>query len=267
MRMKPLLFAVFGRNVSASLSPRIHAAAAEALGYSITYRAISVSEGRTFEDAIEGFRVEGGHGANVTLPFKADAYRFASELSETAERIGVVNTLEFRADGVWGDNTDGPGLARRLEGRDLSVVRILGSGGAARAALWAATDMGAGYVEVAARRRDAAEALGVPGVVLSSASGAAGPPTTVISTLPASASASASRAFDDARKPFVLDAAYVSSATETPLTAAVRSEGMAAEDGRAMLVEQGALAFAAWTGANLDSVREAMHSALGTQIR
>jgi shikimate dehydrogenase len=82
-----------------------------------------------------------GRGANVTVPFKEDAYRLADSLTARAERAGAVNTLSKLADGsLLGDNTDGAGLVRDLTvnaGLDLKGKRILllGAGGAVRGAL------------------------------------------------------------------------------------------------------------------------------------
>jgi len=83
------------------------------------------------------FRREGGRGANVTVPFKEQAYALADRLSARAQAAGAVNTLKFEADGVFGDNTDGVGLVNDLAGNlglELAGKRILlmGAGGAAR---------------------------------------------------------------------------------------------------------------------------------------
>lgn len=56
------------------------------------------------------FVAAGGKGANVTVPFKEEAFRLATRLSERAARAGAVNTLAFDAAGIFGDNTDGAGL-------------------------------------------------------------------------------------------------------------------------------------------------------------
>ncbi|MBU2323101.1 MAG: shikimate dehydrogenase, partial [Gammaproteobacteria bacterium] len=82
-----------------------------------------------------------GLGANVTVPFKEEAFRLADTLSERGRRAGAVNTLKRLDDGrLLGDNTDGAGLVRDLRvnaGVELRGLRILllGAGGAARGAL------------------------------------------------------------------------------------------------------------------------------------
>ena len=81
------------------------------------------------------FRQSGGRGLNVTVPFKLDAYDYATRRSERATKAGAVNTLQFDRDVVFGDNTV----------RDIRVgfgfaiagarVVLMGAGGAARGAL------------------------------------------------------------------------------------------------------------------------------------
>jgi shikimate dehydrogenase len=93
-----------------------------------------------FERGARAFFAEGGCGANVTLPFKLDAFAFADERSPRAERAGAANFLMRRADGIFADNTDGAGLVSDLAanlGFDLRGKRVLlaGAGGAARGVL------------------------------------------------------------------------------------------------------------------------------------
>lgn len=74
-------------------------------------------------------------GLNVTVPYKKTVVPFCDELTETAKRLGSVNTLVRHADGtVLGDNTDVFGFEMMLATSGLSVkdkkVLVLGSGGA-----------------------------------------------------------------------------------------------------------------------------------------
>jgi shikimate dehydrogenase len=79
----------------------------------------------------------GGRGANVTVPFKEEAFRLCDKRSVRAERAGAVNTLVFDEAEIFGDNTDGAGLVSDITrnlGFSLRAKRILllGAGGAAR---------------------------------------------------------------------------------------------------------------------------------------
>lgn len=133
-------YAVMGNPVAHSKSPAIHAAFARQCGQTITYTAIQVDVGG-FAQAVGHFRASGGHGLNVTVPFKREAWQLCDVRSARAQRAGAVNTLSFQTDGTMhGDNTDGAGLihdilinhAGQISGRR---VLLLGAGGAARGVL------------------------------------------------------------------------------------------------------------------------------------
>ena len=129
-------YVVFGNPVAHSQSPFIHAEFARQAGHAIVYTRRHVEPGR-FREALGEFRLGGGLGANVTLPFKEEAFDLTMRRSARAEQAGAVNTLGFDGDVIWGDNTDGVGLVRDLE-RNLGLrlaglgIMLLGAGGAAR---------------------------------------------------------------------------------------------------------------------------------------
>ena len=155
-------YGVIGNPIAHSRSPSIHAAFALATGQSIVYeRILAPADG--FVATVDAFRAQGGRGLNITLPFKQDAYAYATERTPRAEAAGAVNTLVFSADGVLGDNTDGIGLLRDLARLGVSLagasVLVLGAGGAARGALAALLDSGCGRLAVANRTPERAVAL------------------------------------------------------------------------------------------------------------
>jgi shikimate dehydrogenase len=132
-------YCVFGNPIGHSKSPLIHAAFARQTGQDIAYRAILAPAGG-FEAAVAAFVAEGGKGANVTVPFKQEAYRLATRLSVRAEQANAVNTLVFRDGEIVGDNTDGIGLLRDITLNLNTPIRdrrilLLGAGGAARGVL------------------------------------------------------------------------------------------------------------------------------------
>ena len=93
-----------------------------------------------FAATIAGFRARGGKGLNVTVPFKLEACRISTRLTERAEAAEAVNTLAFDDNGILGDNTDGAGLLRDIVANlkfSLAGRRVLlmGAGGAARGVL------------------------------------------------------------------------------------------------------------------------------------
>ncbi|MBO4446758.1 MAG: hypothetical protein J5764_01380, partial [Bacteroidales bacterium] len=98
-------------------------------------------------------------GANVTIPYKQAVIPYLSELSESAQLTGAVNTIVNRAGRLCGYNTDLDGfiaLARHLRvDFTATYTVILGAGGAAKAVGAAALKMGAGKVVNAVRNPSA----------------------------------------------------------------------------------------------------------------
>ena len=129
-------FAIIGNPVAHSKSPQIHAAFAAQTGIDLRYgRLLVPTDG--FHAAVEELRAQGARGANITLPFKIEAFALATQVSNRARDAGAVNTLKFDANNVFGDNTDGAGLVTDLRDNlrckilDKRVL-IVGAGGAAR---------------------------------------------------------------------------------------------------------------------------------------
>jgi shikimate dehydrogenase len=130
------LYAVIGNPIAHSKSPRIHAEFARQTNEDLRYEAI-LAPRDGFAAAVAKFRAAGGKGLNITVPFKLDAFAFASERTERADQAGAVNTLKFDDASVLGDNTDGAGLVADLaDGLAFSIrgkrVLVMGAGGAAR---------------------------------------------------------------------------------------------------------------------------------------
>ena len=130
-------YVVIGNPVEHSKSPRIHALFAAQTDQDIVYgRLLAPLDG--FAASVRDFMAAGGRGANITVPFKEEAFRLSDQLSARAEAAGAVNTLRFDSNGtIFGDNTDGAGLVRDITAnlcRSLHAkqVLLLGAGGAAR---------------------------------------------------------------------------------------------------------------------------------------
>lgn len=135
----PDRYAVIGNPVAHSRSPWIHAQFALQTRQDLAYEPL-LAPRDAFAATVEAFRAAGGRGANVTLPFKEEAYALSTELSGRAQAAQAVNTLVFSATGIRGDNTDGYGLVQDLVanlGVSIRGRRILlaGAGGAARGVL------------------------------------------------------------------------------------------------------------------------------------
>ena len=256
-------YAVFGRPVAHSLSPRIQAAFARQAGIAMDYVAIDTTD---FEAALREFTDRGGCGANVTLPYKQQAAAACAVLSPRARRAGAVNTMIRNGDTWHGDNTDGAGLVRDLTGRHRLDLRrrrtlLLGAGGGARGVAPDLLDAGVGDLFVVNRtpeRADAlADALGEPGRVhprYFSDLGAIGEFDLILNAT----SAGRDDSFPSlpmslvGRRTSVVDLSYGEAAI--PFLAWARAAGAHdAIDGLGMLVEQAAESFHRWHGVRPDT--------------
>lgn len=158
-------YAVIGDPVEHSLSPRIFSRLFSELRIEGHYTALRVTPADLAE-AIERVRFGALSGISVTMPHKETVLRHLDALHPTAARIGAVNCVGRSVDGrAIGYNTDSPGfrLALSERGRRLAAARLvlLGAGGAARAAAFAAATSGAKSVTIANRDPERAIRLGL----------------------------------------------------------------------------------------------------------
>ena len=147
-------FALIGHPVAGSLSPRMIAAA---YGGRYSYDLLDFER---FDDAWRAF-LDGYYGINVTAPFKRDAFRRVDVLSPKAQATGAVNLVVPCEKGFIGHNTDVDGVLVALQetGLSFSQALVVGTGGAARAAVYAARLLGC-RVTVCGRSPEKAAALG-----------------------------------------------------------------------------------------------------------
>lgn len=156
-------YAVIGNPIAHSKSPSIHAAFARQTGEVLEYAAC-LAPLDAFVASVLAFRSGGGRGMNVTVPFKLEAFALANRHSPRAKAAGAVNTLAFRGDEIFGDNTDGAGLVRDLT-HNLGVglrgqrVLLLGAGGAARGVILPLMAEGPAALTIANRGVDKAKGL------------------------------------------------------------------------------------------------------------
>lgn len=132
-------YAVIGNPIEHSKSPVIHHAFAQLTHQDIQYERV-LAPLDDFAHTVHGLIAQGFKGANVTVPFKLEAFAMANRLTERAQDAGAVNTLIFDAQGIIGDNTDGIGLVRDITkniGVSFSGKRVLliGAGGASEGVL------------------------------------------------------------------------------------------------------------------------------------
>ncbi len=254
---------VVGDPVRHSLSPLLHNAAFDALGLDWVSVAFPVASG-ALPAALDGMRALGVRGLSVTMPHKEVAAASVDESSALAQRLASVNCVTRRGDQLVGDSTDGPGLMAALQRRLGFDPRgrsclVIGAGGAARAAVAALADAGAGVVTVVNRspgRAEVAAALAAD-VGRVGGSGDVAGADLVVSAIPvgmggsAAGSAAGTAAYPVDLHGFhtgqlVVDLVY--RPARTPLLEAAAAQGATVANGLGMLVHQAALAVEKWTG-------------------
>jgi shikimate dehydrogenase len=260
-------YCVFGNPIAHSKSPRIHALFARQTGQDLAYAAI-LAPLDGFAAAAREFAASGGRGANVTVPFKEEAFRLATALTARAEAAGAVNTLSFSGESIRGDNTDGAGLVRDIaHNHGFAIagrrVLLLGAGGAARGVILPLLEqMPAGIFvanRTAAKAVQLAEAFGVEGGGFESPAGRQF--DLVINATSAGLADAALPLPDGVFAPGCL-AYEMLYGRETPFMAQARAAGATVADGLGMLVEQAAEAFFVWRGIRPDT--SAILAELGT---
>jgi shikimate dehydrogenase len=249
-------YAVIGNPVAHSKSPWIHAEFARASGQDLDYARIEAPLD-AFAATVERFRAAGGKGANVTVPFKEEAFRLCTSVSERARVAQAVNTLLL--DSGFGDNTDGIGLVKDLSVHlDVSLkkknVLLLGAGGAAQGVVGALLEAGAARLVIANRTvsRAAEVAKRFPGVTGCGYEALAGEFDLVINATSAGLVDEAPPIPDSLfrRCALAYDMVY---GRETPFLAAAKRAGTRTADGLGMLVEQAAESFFVWRGVRPDT--------------
>jgi shikimate dehydrogenase len=133
-------YAVIGNPIAHSKSPLIHRQFAQYTHQILHYDTV-LADPDAFVETVQMLQRQGTKGLNVTVPFKIEAWHYADQLSDLAQRAEAVNTLIFHRNGqVTGDNTDGIGLVRDLQKNyNISLagkrILLLGAGGAVRGVL------------------------------------------------------------------------------------------------------------------------------------
>ena len=156
------IYGVIGDPISHSLSPSLHNPAFAALGIDAVYVTFRVSPS-SLEDALRGLLALNVQGINVTVPHKSEVFQYVDEVTDTARKIGAVNTLRNDS-GHWiGENTDATGFIRSLEPLGLSLpgssVGMLGAGGAAKGVAVGLLEAGVSRLFISNRSYDRATVL------------------------------------------------------------------------------------------------------------
>ena len=253
---------VLGSPIAHSLSPVLHRAAYAHLGLTgWTYTARECTSAQLADLFAEARTDPDFAGFSLTMPLKLTALALVDELEPLATRVEAVNTVVPRGGGLFGANTDVPGLVAALIEAGLTTFErpvVLGAGGSAQAAVAALAAMGAPSVRVAARSAhraaalsDVARASGIELRVVGWDRAATGEADLVISAVPATAGESLAPWIQAWPAPAPLfDLVYAP--WPTPLAAAAERAGAQVLGGLDLLVHQAVGQVALMTGRQID---------------
>jgi shikimate dehydrogenase len=247
---------VIGWPVGHSRSPLIHSHWLAAFGLTSSYERHPVQP-----DAIDAFvaelRAGSWVGCNVTIPHKGAMAARCDRLSETANRLGSVNTVWREGELLCGDTTDGIGflgaLDQELPGWESANgnALIIGAGGAAPPIVDALRNRGFKKITLASRTASRAEAL-------AAALGCEAAPLDTLELGAVDLLVNASPAGMAGQPPLALDLSALPShaivddivyaPAVTPLLAAARAQGLRHIGGLGMLLHQAAPGFERFFG-------------------
>jgi shikimate dehydrogenase len=258
---QPLLLGVLGSPIKHSAAPFMHEAAAQALGLRAQYRLIDIAgaDRDKLRLVMEGVRLLGFSGINVTFPYKEAVVPLLNSLTEAAAAIGAVNTVVVRDGKLIGHNTDATGFARAfaevLGPPGQAPAVLVGAGGVGRAIAFAMTELGvrelrivdtvAGKAAALAERLGARTVVRVFASVVEAVPGAAGViNATPVGMLPDRGTPVPPELINGSM--WVADAVY--SPLWTPLLQAARARGARVMTGRELSIYQAVDAFRLFTG-------------------
>lgn len=270
---KTKTYAVLGQPIQHTRSPPMHNAALRALEMDAVYLPYEVAPDQLME-VLHAMRAMGFGGVNLTIPHKEVAFAGITDLDESAQLVGAVNTVQFTEAGLKGFSTDGYGILQAIEeafgisvkGRSVSVV---GCGGAGRSMALVCAREGAASITLwnrtpARAEQVAAEIGDVPVQLVTDLEADAAViraseliiQATSVGMKPGDSSPLPADCFREGQK--LIDTIYV--LEETPIMQLARSAGAEAVNGLGMLLHQGAKSFEIWTGvpAPVEVMRESL---------
>lgn len=260
---------LIGYPLKHSVSPAFQQAAFDSCGLGVRYEKWE-TEAERLAEAVNKLRQPSMLGANVTIPCKEGIIPLLDELSDTAVRIGAVNTVVNRDGRLMGFNTDVEGFTTALTEdagfafRNKRVV-LLGAGGVARAVVFAllneevrsvtvfnrSVERGRRLVSSFAGEAGRIELSALPWTELETSSALQDSDLLVNCTsigmrYGATESESPLRAELIPHDALVYDLVY--NPEETPFLREAKKAGAKTLGGLSMLVYQGAASFELWTG-------------------
>jgi shikimate dehydrogenase len=267
------LVGLVGRGIQASKSPVMHRGEAAAQGFDLNYELLDLDQrglaDTSLPEILNEAEARGFAGLNITYPYKQLVIPLLHELSEEAQAIGAVNTIQLCGGRRIGYNTDASGFEESF-GRGMpqaaldSVVQI-GGGGAGAATAFAFLRLGVHRLTIVDILFERAQALATDlqrrfperevragreiAEVMASADGVLNASPVGMATHPGSAVP------PRLLRPALWVADIVYFPIETQLLRDARAVGCRTLDGGGMVIFQAARAFELFTGRPADSAR------------
>lgn len=248
-----------------------------------SYELIDIHQDHLSE-GVDEMRSKGIVGFNVTIPHKDAIFAMSKSYTKEALQVQASNTVKICDDGsLLAHNTDIEGFREAL-GELISINQsqtacVIGTGGAAKAALLALANYGFKNIFILSRDSSKAEALTkqmnkeMPYTTSLTAVSDTNLPTTrlglIVNSSPIGQNGVPIPLWMEsfithiAGDGLFFDMVYSKTKSNTPLVSMALNRGLRAVDGTEMLIRQAHKAFHFWTGQNppLDVMRHALHDA------
>lgn len=249
---------VIGWPAGHSRSPLIHNYWIKQHKLDADYRKEPVAP-EAFEKFVLSLRENGYVGANVTLPHKQSALKL-SKPDDRADAVGAANTLYYEGDTLRSTNTDVEGFLANLDAsvsswdRGLETAVVLGSGGAARAVVFALLQRDVQHIHVVnrtvARADEIAKRFGkrVRSAQWSETTGLLGAAGLLVNTTSLGMKGQPPLDINLRCAPSLVVAELVYDPLETALLKSARDKGLRTADGLGMLLHQAVRGFQLWFG-------------------
>jgi shikimate dehydrogenase len=155
------LYCVIGNPIKHSKSPLIHNYIFRKLNIDAVYLAFEIKDLKAFFTFVRDTNVK---GISITIPHKVESIKYIDEVEPIIEKIKAINTVKNKNGKLIGYNTDIVGVIKAFETKGTKSLKgktslILGSGGVARAVIWALVEMGTESIIIAGRTPEKLEEL------------------------------------------------------------------------------------------------------------
>ena len=146
-------FCLIGKKLERSLSPYIYNYVFNHLKIDAEYKLVSLNSRDEIPSIFSAISRGEIGGANITNPYKIDAFNYLDSHDSVAYNIGSINCVSQYKDQAKGFNTDWRGFQRATEGITSDCISIIGYGGAAKAVEYTLLSEGVKNIRIYTREK------------------------------------------------------------------------------------------------------------------